>query len=56
MSPARVVVDGDLDDLIDPASEDFTDDTSADLDDLMYQQENEVLPLTMPPETEADFE
>jgi hypothetical protein len=56
MSPVIAAVDGDLDDLIDPLLEESNDESITDLDDLIYQQESEVLPLATPPETEADFE
>jgi hypothetical protein len=56
MSLANVAVDGDLDDLLELPPEESTDETITDLDDLIYEQENEALPSAMPPGTEVGFE
>jgi hypothetical protein len=37
-------------------SEESTDESIPDLDDLIHRQENEDLPPAVPPETEEDFE
>ena len=56
MSPVRVTVERNPHDPINPSSEEPSDETIPELDDLIHQQENEDQPPAMPPETEEDFE
>jgi hypothetical protein len=56
MSAAKVAIDGNLEDPINQSSEEPSDNTTPDLDDLIHRRENEDLPPAMPPETEEDFE